>query len=127
MNTTTHIIINIMTLVKMLMKKTLNFKLLIMQEYQNTKFWSILLIHKFAHQLCNIDIIISPQIVCMLLTFDTLSSHVTSIMTNVRYRIIVFFAMDCFCGSLKMIRLYFWAESFEQDRVCHLITDFYHQ
>ena len=52
-------------------------------------FWSRLLIHKFAHRLCNIDIFISPQILCMFLTFDTLGSHATSTMTNVTYGIIV--------------------------------------
>ena len=35
-------------------------------------FCSRLSIHKFAQNLWNIDIIISPQIVCMLLTFDIL-------------------------------------------------------
>ena len=70
-------------------------------------FWSRLLIRKFAHHLCNIDIIISPQIVCMFLAFDTVGSHVTSIMNNVTWHHCLF-AMYCFCGSLKMIVLYFW-------------------
>ena len=53
-------------------------------------FWSRLFIHKFPHHLCNIDIIVSPQIVCMLLIFDTMGSHGTSIINNVTYGIIVF-------------------------------------
>ena len=47
---------------------------------------SRLLIHKFAHHLCNIEIFISDQIVCMLLTLDTAGYHVT----NVTYGIVLF-------------------------------------
>ena len=34
------------------------------------------------------------------------------------------FTMHCFCGGVKMTVLYFWAEIFEQDLFCHLITDY---
>ena len=67
-------------------------------------FWMRLLIHKFAHHLCNIDITI--QIVCMLLTFDTLGSYMTSIIVTVStpkwVQITMIYQTDC----LLLINMY---------------------
>ena len=61
-------------------------------------FWSRLLIHKLAHHFCHINIIISPQIICMLLTLDALDFHGISIMIIVMYGIIVF--LQCITSVL---------------------------
>lgn len=93
--------------------------------FHQTHPYQFLLIHKFAHHPCNTDII-PPQIICMLLTFGTLDSHATSIITNAMYSIIIL--LQCVAGGgKKMIVLTFWTDIFEQDLFYHVIIGFYHQ
>ena len=67
-------------------------------------------IHKFAHHLCSIDIIISPQIIFMLLSFDTQLWFLGKLhhdQCHVWHHLP--FAMQYFYGGVKMVVLSFCA------------------